>query len=42
MNYEQMNNNQVQLQGKVVTNPVFSHEVLGEGFIEYTKENQIC
>ena len=34
MNYEQMNNNQVQLQGKVVTNPVFSHEVLGEGFYE--------
>lgn len=34
MNYEQMNNNQVQLQGTILTNPVFSHEVLGEGFYE--------
>ena len=34
MKYEQMNNNRVMLTGKVVTQPVFSHETFGEGFYE--------
>lgn len=34
MNYELMNNNKVFLSGKVVTEPVFSHETFGEGFYE--------
>jgi single-stranded DNA-binding protein len=34
MNYEQMNNNKVYLSGKIVSEPVFSHEVYGEGFYE--------
>lgn len=34
MNYELMENNKVFLKGEVVSSPVFSHEVLGEGFYE--------
>ncbi len=34
MNYEQLLNNKVYLAGKIVSEPVFSHEVLGEGFYE--------
>ena len=35
MNYEDMANNKVVLSGEVVTTPVFSHEVFGEGFYEF-------
>lgn len=38
MNYEQMNNNKVYLRGKVVSNPVFSHEVFDEKFYEINLE----
>lgn len=34
MNYELMENNKVFLKGEVLTAPVFSHEVFGEGFYE--------
>lgn len=34
MNYEQMNNNKLQLIGEVVKKPVYTHEVFGEGFYE--------
>jgi len=34
MNYEQMNNNKVYLRGVVEDEPVFSHEIYGEGFYE--------
>lgn len=34
MNYEQMENNKALLSGVIITEPVFSHEVLGEGFFE--------
>ncbi len=34
MNYEQMNNNKLQLIGEVVKEPVYTHEVFGEGFYE--------
>lgn len=34
MNYELMENNKVYLMGKVVSKPVFSHEVFGEAFFE--------
>ncbi len=34
MNYELMENNKVYLMGKVVSKPVYSHEVFGEGFYE--------
>ena len=34
MNYEQMSNNKVYLSGQIVSEPVFSHEVYGEGFYE--------
>jgi len=34
MNYEQMNNNKVFLQGSIESEPVFSHSVYGEGFYE--------
>lgn len=34
MNYELMENNKVFLKGEVVSEPVFSHEVYGEGFYE--------
>lgn len=34
MNYELMENNKVFLKGEVVSEPVFSHEVFGEGFYE--------
>ena len=34
MNYEEMNNNKVELTGTVVSAPEFSHEVFGEGFYE--------
>lgn len=36
MNYEQLMNNRVYLSGKIATEPVFSHEVMGEGFYEMT------
>ena len=35
MNYEQMNNNKLQLIGTVVKKPIYSHEVFGEGRIIY-------
>lgn len=38
MNYEQMNNNKVYLRGKIVSSPVFSHEVFGEKFYEFNLE----
>ena len=38
MNYEQMNNNKVYLRGKIVSTPVFSHEVFGEKFYEFNLE----
>ncbi len=34
MNYEQMSNNKLFLCGTIVSQPVFSHEVYGEGFYE--------
>lgn len=34
MNYEQMSNNKLFLSGTIVSQPVFSHEVYGEGFYE--------
>jgi primosomal replication protein N len=34
MNYEQMNNNKLQLIGTIVKEPVYTHEVFGEGFYE--------
>ena len=38
MNYEQMNNNKVYLRGKIVSEPVFSHEVFDEKFSEFDLE----
>ena len=35
MNYEQMNNNKVYLRGKIIKEPVFSHEVFDEKFFEF-------
>lgn len=34
MNYEQMNNNTVSLTGYISEEPIFSHEMYGEGFYE--------
>ena len=34
MNYELLENNKVFLSGEVVSKPIFSHEVYGEGFYE--------
>lgn len=34
MNYELMENNKVYLMGKVISKPLFSHEVFGEAFYE--------
>ncbi|MDE5991057.1 MAG: single-stranded DNA-binding protein [Clostridia bacterium] len=34
MNYEQMNNNKLQLIGTIVKEPIYTHEVFGEGFYE--------
>ncbi len=34
MNYEQMENNKANLSGIITEEPVFSHEVMGEGFYE--------
>lgn len=34
MSYEQMQNNQVRLSGTIASEPVFSHEILGERFFE--------
>lgn len=34
MNYEQMSNNKLYLSGEIVSEPVFSHEIYGEGFYE--------
>ena len=34
MNYEQMSNNRLSLSGTIVSQPVFSHEIYGEGFYE--------
>lgn len=34
MNYELMENNKVFLKGEVISEPIFSHEVFGEGFYE--------
>ncbi|HAJ77712.1 MAG TPA: single-stranded DNA-binding protein [Clostridiales bacterium] len=38
MDYEQMNNNKVYLRGKIVSEPVFSHEVFDEKFYEFLLE----
>lgn len=38
MNYEQMNNNKVYLRGKIISEPVFSHEVFDEKFYEINLE----
>ena len=38
MDYEQMNNNKVYLRGRVVSEPVFSHEVFAEKFFEFDLE----
>lgn len=35
MSYELMQNNRVYLTGKVASEPVFSHEVMGEGFYDF-------
>ena len=35
MNYEELANNKVFLSGEVLTAPVYSHEVFGEGFYEF-------
>lgn len=35
MNYDDMNNNRVVLAGTVISKPIFSHEVMGEGFYEF-------
>ncbi len=34
MNYDMMQNNKVCLMGKIANEPVFSHEILGEGFYD--------
>lgn len=34
MNYEQMSNNKLYLSGEIISEPVFSHEIYGEGFYE--------
>ena len=34
MNYEQMANNRLHLCGTIISEPVFSHEIYGEGFYE--------
>lgn len=34
MNYEQMDNNKATLSGTITETPVFSHDVMGEGFYE--------
>lgn len=34
MSYEQMQNNKVCLTGRIVDSPVFSHEIMGEGFYD--------
>lgn len=36
MNYEKMNNNKLQLVGKVMSEPKLTHQVFGEGFYETT------
>ncbi len=36
MSYEQMQNNKVFLTGKIVSEPEFSHEMMGEGFYDLT------
>ncbi len=42
MNYEEMSNNKLHLQGVVVQELVFSHEVCGEGFFEtFLKINRL-
>lgn len=38
MNYELLQNNNVELWGKVVTNPVYSHTVIDEKFYEFNLE----
>lgn len=34
MNYEQMSNNKLQLTGKIIKKPQFTHEVMGENFYD--------
>ena len=36
MSYEQMQNNQVYLSGQIASEPVFSHEIMGEKFYDMT------
>ncbi len=36
MGYEQMQNNKVFLTGRIVEEPVFSHEMMGEGFYDFS------
>lgn len=40
MSYEQLENNKVYLSGTVATTPTFSHEVMGEGFYDFTLDVQ--
>ena len=40
MSYDQLENNKVYLSGIVSTEPVFSHEVMGEGFYDFTLDVQ--
>ena len=35
MNYEINNNNKVELSGEILTEPVYTHELYGEGFFEF-------
>ena len=35
MNYEQMNNNRTYLCGTIETEPIFSHDIYGEGFFDF-------
>ena len=35
MNYDELANNKVFLSGEVLTKPIYSHEVFGEGFYEF-------
>lgn len=35
MNFDLMSNNKVTIAGKIISEPVFSHEIYGEGFYEF-------
>ncbi len=36
MSYEQMQNNKVSITGRIVSQPEFSHEMMGEGFYDFS------